>query len=195
MLCWSSRRCEKQVLRSGLLDLHAKCGNMEDVSQLFYRMGERDLVSWNVMIGGFAFQGFAKNAFQLLREMMQEGKMPDYFTLGSVLRVSFGGGGFMKVSQVHGLITRLRFESYNMLAGSLVDAYSKCEGLLCALKLYRNMPTKDIISCTTLITSFACEGKHNRDAMDLFKEINSMQLGMDNMILCVVLNICAMYLS
>ncbi|XVE91108.1 hypothetical protein DITRI_Ditri20bG0128700 [Diplodiscus trichospermus] len=178
-------------VQSGLLDLHAKCGNMEDASRLFYGMGERDLVSWNVMIGGFAFRGFAEDAFQLLREMMQEGKMPDCFTLGSVLRVSFGDGGLMKVSQVHGLIARLGFESYNMLAGSLVDAYSKCGSLPCALKLYRNMPTKDIISCTALITSFAREGKHNRNALDLFKEINSMQLGMDNMILCAVLNICA----
>ncbi|XWS19231.1 hypothetical protein CRYUN_Cryun32bG0113100 [Craigia yunnanensis] len=178
-------------VQSGLLDLHAKCGNMEDASRLFYGMGERDLVSWNVMIGGFAFQGFAEDAFQLLREMMREGNIPDCFTLGSVLKVSFGGGGLMKVSQVHGLITRLGFESYNMLAGSLVDAYSKCGSLQCAFKLYRNMPTKDIISCTALITSFAHESKHNIDALDLFKEINSMQLGMDNMILCSILNICA----
>ena len=60
-------------VQSGLLDLHAKCGSMEDASLLFYGMGERDLVSWNVMIGGFAFQGFAEDAFQLLREMMREG--------------------------------------------------------------------------------------------------------------------------
>ncbi|XWS20614.1 hypothetical protein CRYUN_Cryun31cG0117800 [Craigia yunnanensis] len=161
-------------VQSGLLDLHAKCGNMEDASRLFYGMGERDLISWNVMIGGFAVQGFADDAFQFFREIMREGKIPDCFTLGSVLRVSFGGGGHMKVSQVHGLIIRLGFESYNVfvLAGSLVDAYSKCGSLQCASKLYRNMPTKDIVSSTALITSFAHEGKHNRDTLDLFKEIN-----------------------
>ncbi|XP_022716420.1 pentatricopeptide repeat-containing protein At3g20730-like [Durio zibethinus] len=178
-------------VQSGLLDLHAKCGNMEDANRLFNGMGERDLVSWNVMIGGFALLGFADNAFQLLQEMMREGKIPDCFTLGSVLRVSVGGVGLMMVSQVHGLINRLGFESYNVLAGSLVDAYSKCGSLQCASKLYRYMPAKDVISCTALITSFAREGKHDRDALDLFKEIKSMQMGMDNMILCSVLNISA----
>ncbi|KAK6284733.1 hypothetical protein POUND7_003685 [Theobroma cacao] len=178
-------------VQGGLLDLHAKCGNMEDASRLFYRMGERDLVSWNVMIGGFALQGFPDDAFQLFREMMREGKIPDCFTFGSVLRVSFGEGGLMKVSQVHGLITLLGFESCNLLAGSLIDAYSKCGNLQCASKLYRNMPKKDIISCTALIASFARQGKHNRDPLDLFKEINSTQMGMDNMILCSTLNICA----
>ncbi|GMJ12858.1 hypothetical protein like AT3G20730 [Hibiscus trionum] len=178
-------------VQSGLLDLHAKCGNVEDACRLFYGMEERDLVSWNVMIGGFALHGFAANAFQLLREMIREGKLPDCFTLGSVLRVPFGDDGLMKIGQVHGLIYRLGFESYNMLAGSLVDAYSKCGSLQCASKLYKNMPMKDIISCTTLITSFAREDKCNRDALDLFKEINSMQVAMDDMILCSVLNVCA----
>ncbi|KAK8626952.1 hypothetical protein V6N13_134581 [Hibiscus sabdariffa] len=143
-------------VQSGLLDLHAKCENMEDACRLFYGMEERDLVSWNVMIGGFVFQGFAANAFQLLREMMREGKLPDFFTLGSVLRVPFGYDGLMKIGQ-----------------------------------LYKNMPMKDIISCTALITSFAREDKRNRDALDLFKEINSTQVAMDGMILCSVLNVCA----
>ncbi|KAE8716719.1 putative dead box ATP-dependent RNA helicase [Hibiscus syriacus] len=178
-------------VQSRLLDLHAKCGNMEDACRLFYGMEERDLVSWNVMIGGFAFQGFAANAFMLLREMIREGKCPDCFTLGGVLRVPFGDDGLMKIGQVHVLIYRLGFESYNVLAGSLVDAYSKCGSLQCASKLYKNMSMKDIISCTALITSFAREDKHNRDALDLFKEINSMQVAMDDMMLCSVLNVCA----
>ncbi|TYJ30402.1 hypothetical protein E1A91_A06G127900v1 [Gossypium mustelinum] len=178
-------------VQSGLLDLHAKCGDMEDASRLFYGMGRRDLVSWNMMIGGFVLQGLADKAFQLLRQMMREGNVPDCFTLGSVLRVSFGDDGIMKIGQVHGLIHQLGFESHNVLAASLVDAYSKCGSLQCALKLYKNMPMKDIISCTALITSFAPEDKHNRDALDLFKEINSLQVEMDDMILCAVLNVCA----
>lgn len=97
----------------------------------------------------------------------------------------------MKIGQVHGLIHQLGFESHNVLAGSLVDAYSKCGSLQCAFKLYKNMPMKDIISCTALITSFAREDKHNRDALDLFKELNSLQVEMDDMILCSVLNVCA----
>ncbi|XVF86221.1 hypothetical protein PTKIN_Ptkin18bG0023000 [Pterospermum kingtungense] len=190
--CVQKRRFVRNLfVQSGLLDLHAKCGKMEDACQLFYGMGERDLVSWNVMIGGFSGQGFAHNAFQFFQEMMTEGKIPDCFTLGSLLRVSFGGGGHKKVTQVHGLIIRLGFESYNVLAGSLVDAYSKCGSLQCAYKLYRNLPTKDIISCTALITSFAREDKHSKYALDLFKEISSMQMRMDNMILCSILNICA----
>ncbi|WRX26168.1 Pentatricopeptide repeat - like 10 [Theobroma cacao] len=195
-------------LATKLIISYAKIGDMIAAKKVFDKMSERTIVSWTAVISGYSQNGFFENAFLVFSEMRKvgfkgnqfsygsalkacTGKIPDCFTFGSVLRVSFGEGGLMKVSQVHGLITLLGFESCNLLAGSLIDAYSKCGNLQCASKLYRNMPKKDIISCTALIASFARQGKHNRDPLDLFKEINSTQMGMDNMILCSILNICA----
>ncbi|GKV26740.1 hypothetical protein SLEP1_g35981 [Rubroshorea leprosula] len=176
---------------SALLDLHAKCGKVTDACYLFEIMTERDLVSWNVMIGGFSVQGFADDSFRLFKEMMGEGEIPDCFTLGSILRVCAGSSSLIKVCQVHGQIIQLGFELNHVLTGSLVDAYAKCGSLTCASQVYKSMNRKDVISCTALITGYAREGKCHGDALDLFKEILSMQIGMDNIILCSMLNICA----
>lgn len=176
---------------SALLDFHAKCGKVVDACSLFETMTERDLVSWNTMIGGFAVQGYGDDSFQLFKKMTREGIIPDCYTLGSILRVCVGPNGIIKVCQVHGLIIQLGFELRHMLTGSLVDAYAKCGSLQCASQVYKSLQRKDLVSCTALITGYVRENKCNRDALDLFKEIFSMQVVVDNIILCSMLNICA----
>lgn len=176
---------------SALLDFHAKCGKVEDACHLFDTMPERDLVSWNTMIGGFAVQGYTDDSFRLFKKMLREGNIPDCYTFGSILKVCVGPSGIIKVCQVHGLVIQQGFEFRHELTGSLVDAYAKCGSLRCASQVYKSLQRKDIISCTALITGYAREGKYNRDTIYLFKEILSLQVGVDNIILCSMLNICA----
>lgn len=64
---------ENLVVKSALVDFHSKCGRMEDASYLFETMMEKDVVSWNAMIGGYAFQGFADHSFSMFRSMLREG--------------------------------------------------------------------------------------------------------------------------
>lgn len=97
----------------------------------------------------------------------------------------------MKVSQIHGLSVKLGFGSSNMLTGSLIDVYAKCGSVRSAYQLYKNMLKKDIISCTALITGFAREVNCSTEALDLFKEMIVKKLGIDDVILCFMLNICA----
>lgn len=67
------RFAENLFVKSALLDLHAKCGWIEDAWILFERMERKDVVSWNAMIGGLAMQGFNDDSFWLFRSMMRQG--------------------------------------------------------------------------------------------------------------------------
>ncbi|CAK9161154.1 unnamed protein product [Ilex paraguariensis] len=178
-------------VQSALIDLHSKCGKMEDACYVFESMLDRDLVSWNAMIGGYAVQGFDNNAFQMFRSMLGEGMVPDCFTLGSLLKASAGVSGLVKVRQMHGFITRLGFGSHNILLCSLIDAYIKCGNMRSANHIYKSMLQKDTISCTALITGYAQEGNYSSEALNLFNEVHQMAMGIDDVILCSMLNICA----
>ncbi|XP_061990747.1 pentatricopeptide repeat-containing protein At2g29760, chloroplastic-like [Rosa rugosa] len=48
---------------NSILGVYWKCGEVEDAVQMFEKMPERDLVSWNTMISGFCHSG----DYQLLR--------------------------------------------------------------------------------------------------------------------------------
>ncbi|KAI8543410.1 hypothetical protein RHMOL_Rhmol08G0215600 [Rhododendron molle] len=190
-----SRLAKDLYVQSALVDLYSKCGKMEDACYFFESMAERDVVSWNVMIGGYAYQGFADDAFQLFRSMLRGGVIPDRFTLGNVMKAFLRGRAMMKVIQVHGFIIQLGFETHNDLTGSLIDAYAKCGSIRIAYHIYKSMPKKDAISCTALITGYARQGVYSRDSFDLFIEIHQKHLGLDVVILCSILNLCANTMS
>ena len=74
--CLEKNRFSRNVfVQSALVDLHSKCGNIEDASNVFQMMSEKDMVCWNAMIGGYAVQGFVNDAFRLFQPMMKEGEV------------------------------------------------------------------------------------------------------------------------
>ncbi|XP_004306585.1 PREDICTED: pentatricopeptide repeat-containing protein At3g20730 [Fragaria vesca subsp. vesca] len=182
---------ENLFVRSALVDFHAKCGKMEDACCVFEAMSERDLVSWNAIIGGYAVQGFGEDSLRMFQKMMREGMVPDCFTFGSVLRGLAGDSGLVRISQMHGLMMQLGFGSHRSLSGSLINAYAKCGKVESAHRIYRSMIKKDIMCSTALINGYAREGNYSGGVLDLFKEMIVMNMRLDGVILCSMLNICA----
>ncbi|MED6172323.1 hypothetical protein PIB30_049049 [Stylosanthes scabra] len=62
---------------AALLDMNAKCGNMERALKLFEETPNRDLVSYCSMIQGLSIHGFDEDAVKLFNRMVKEGLTPD----------------------------------------------------------------------------------------------------------------------
>ncbi|KAK4766668.1 hypothetical protein SAY87_008310 [Trapa incisa] len=63
-LCRNNR-----AVRNALLDMYAKCGDMASTSKLFAEVGERDLLTWSIMIWALAFHGFFEDALDCFEQM------------------------------------------------------------------------------------------------------------------------------
>nr|XP_012571541.1 pentatricopeptide repeat-containing protein At4g33170 isoform X2 [Cicer arietinum] len=59
---------------TSLVDMYAKCGNIEDAYGLFRRMYTRSVALWNAMIVGLAQHGNAEEALNFFNEMKYRGK-------------------------------------------------------------------------------------------------------------------------
>jgi pentatricopeptide repeat protein len=70
---------------SALVDMYAKCGSIETARSVFDTITQRGVVSWNVMIVGYAMHGCAMEALQMFHQMQQSGTNPDHVTLVGVL--------------------------------------------------------------------------------------------------------------
>lgn len=70
---------------NSLIDMYMKCGMVEDGCLVFERMVERDVVSWNAMIVGYAQNGYGTNALEIFRKMLVSGQKPDHVTMIGVL--------------------------------------------------------------------------------------------------------------
>ncbi|XP_017244497.1 putative pentatricopeptide repeat-containing protein At5g37570 isoform X2 [Daucus carota subsp. sativus] len=62
---------------AALVDMHAKCGNMEKATMLFKKMPKRDLISYCSMIQGLSIHGCGPQAVALFYSMLSEGIIPD----------------------------------------------------------------------------------------------------------------------
>ncbi|KAG0474223.1 hypothetical protein HPP92_016080, partial [Vanilla planifolia] len=70
---------------NALVNMYAKCGNVEDASMAFSEIPERGIVSWSAMIGGLAQHGRGREALDFFYRMLNEGVPPNHITLTSVL--------------------------------------------------------------------------------------------------------------
>ncbi|KAH7554128.1 hypothetical protein JRO89_XS12G0117000 [Xanthoceras sorbifolium] len=62
---------------AALIDMNAKCGNMDRAEKLFEELPNRDLISYSSMIQGFSMHGHGKMAVNLFNRMISEGLIPD----------------------------------------------------------------------------------------------------------------------
>eukprot|EP01018_Ginkgo_biloba_P008749 Gb_09147 [translate_table: standard] len=73
------------VVCGALIDMYAKCGDVWTARQVFDKMSQRNVVSWNAMIAGYGVHGHDEEALALFYKMQQEGFKPDHITFVAVL--------------------------------------------------------------------------------------------------------------
>ncbi|XP_021278011.1 pentatricopeptide repeat-containing protein At3g16610-like [Herrania umbratica] len=70
---------------TAIIDFYCKCGFIEEARKVFDEMVERDLVSWNAMISGYAGCGEFEEVVFLVMRMQREGFRPNSRTLVAML--------------------------------------------------------------------------------------------------------------
>ncbi|KVI10276.1 Pentatricopeptide repeat-containing protein [Cynara cardunculus var. scolymus] len=72
-------------LGTSIVDMYARCGCIEFGYEFFKNMPEKDVVTWGVIISGFATHGLAEKCFQLLDEMVAYGTQPNEVIFVAIL--------------------------------------------------------------------------------------------------------------
>jgi pentatricopeptide repeat protein len=76
------------LLRTALVDMYAKCGELAKAREAFRRLPLRDVVSWSALIGGYALLGNGIDSpFDAFHQMLEEGIMPNAASFSSILKI------------------------------------------------------------------------------------------------------------
>ncbi|XP_048555151.1 pentatricopeptide repeat-containing protein ELI1, chloroplastic-like isoform X1 [Triticum urartu] len=149
-----SHRVEVDMkLGTALVDMYAKCGDIENSLKVFRAMPVMDVLTWSSMIIGLANHGLGHDALSLFSEMISQGLQPNEITFVGVLiacthvgLVSDGKKYFSSMTDVHGVVPRV--EHY----GCMVDLLGRAGHVEEAMQLIRSMPFEpDAIIWRTLL--------------------------------------------
>lgn len=146
---WAHAYIERNKLRmtvtlgTALIDMYAKCGNMNKAMEVFWGMKEKNVYTWSSALGGLAMNGFGEKCLELFCLMNKEGVHPNEVTFVSVLRgctvvglVEEGRQHFDSMKKLYGIEPQL--EHY----GCIVDLYGRAGRLDEALNFINSMPMK-----------------------------------------------------
>eukprot|EP01018_Ginkgo_biloba_P007395 Gb_14172 [translate_table: standard] len=174
-------------VENSLVDMYAKCGNIEVARHLFDNMIERDVVSWNVMIAGYTLNGHADEALTLLHQMQLAHLKPNSVTLASVLPACASLGA---LRQTHNYIIRSGFESNAFVATALIDMYAKCGCDDIARKIFGKLSKKCLASWNAMIAGYVQNG-HASEALALFEHMQLTDMKPDSITIVCSLSACA----
>ncbi|XP_057823025.2 LOW QUALITY PROTEIN: pentatricopeptide repeat-containing protein At1g11290, chloroplastic [Cryptomeria japonica] len=73
------------LIGNSIIDMYNKCGSLCSSREMFNKMFQRDVVSWNTIISGYGIHGRGEDALALFSQMQQTDIKPDFITFICVL--------------------------------------------------------------------------------------------------------------
>lgn len=177
-------------LVNALIDMYSKCGELEQALVLFEGMKRKDVISWNVMIGGYTHMNRYKEALMMFRQMLRSNVEPNDVTFLSVLPACAHLGALDLGKWIHIYVDKNFQQLDNVsLRTSLVDMYAKCGNIKAAEQVFTNMDSKSIASWNAMISGLAMHGNANK-ALELFSRMISEGFKPDDITFVGVLSAC-----
>nr|GLL42065.1 pentatricopeptide repeat-containing protein At3g24000, mitochondrial-like isoform X1 [Ipomoea trifida] len=174
---------------SALIDLYAKCHQMEDAKTVFHHMPDQNLVSWNALLNGYAQEGEWQEVLRLfcslsesefrfssytlstvLKSCANVGVKPNEFTLASCVSGTSRIASLSNGRQLHCLAVKSGQFSDLFVASALADMYGKCGCIADSETLFEGMGSYDTVLWNTMICSYSQHGQ-GKKALQVFRRM------------------------
>ncbi|KAJ0961896.1 hypothetical protein J5N97_029724 [Dioscorea zingiberensis] len=160
---------------TALVDMYAKCGDVDEAKRVFDGIPQRTPAAWNAMIYGLAVNGRAKEALDVFTKMLSSGQCPNKVTMMAVLSACNHGGlveegrRWFREMEVYGVEPKV--EHY----GCMVDLLGRRGYLTEAERLVEEMPfpANEIILTSLLSACVSFEDVHM--AEKLMKRLSKVE--------------------
>jgi pentatricopeptide repeat protein len=173
-----------------LLDMYAKCGDIEDARTVFEIIPHRDVILWSFMISRYAQSYDNEQAFQLFLRMMRSSVMPNEFSLSGVLQACANIAFLDLGMQIHNLAIKLGHESDLFVANALMDLYAKCRNIESSLAIFSSLRDANEVSWNTIIVGY-CQSGFGEEALSVFCDMCAAQMPLTQVTYSSVLRACA----
>ncbi|XP_024543939.1 pentatricopeptide repeat-containing protein At2g13600-like [Selaginella moellendorffii] len=167
-------------VRNILVDMYAKCGDVEDSRHVFDRSSHRDVVSWNALILGYADNGEEHLALGLFSSMPKPNSRSYVAALKACSALAakeqgkeFDGKAGIKIDSLekgmalHAGAAISGCELDHFVANTLVDMYVKCGSTEDGRRVFEKIPHRSAVSWSALILGYA-NNRQGKLGLELF---------------------------
>lgn len=212
--------CETDIfLGNALIDFYAKCDSLEDSRLCFDTIRDKNIVSWNALLWGYANKK-GPICLSLFLQMLQMGFRPTEFTLSTSLKSCC----VIELQQLHSVIVRMGYEDNNYVLSSLMRSYAKNQLMSNALllldwssgplsvvplnivagiysrtgqyhesvKLISTLEQPDTVSWNIAIAACSRSDNH-REVIEIFKHMLQSNIRPDNYTYVSILSMCSKF--
>ncbi|XWS52523.1 hypothetical protein CRYUN_Cryun11dG0078000 [Craigia yunnanensis] len=157
-------------VRTAIIDFYCKCGFLEDARKVFDEMGERDLVSWNAIISGYAGCGEFEEVVLLVMRMQREGFRPNSRTLVSMLLVSEEVVAVRLGKAIHGYCLRNRLFDLDPHVGTALIGFYLSFDVMASHLVFDLMAVRNTVCWNAMIMGYFDVG----ESLKAFKHFEKM---------------------
>lgn len=179
-----------EFIENSLVYMYASCDRLESGRKVFDGMSERSPVAWSSMFSGYVRCGRWEEVVGLFRKMMKMGIGFNEVTLISVLKACGKLGDLELGEWIHEYVVANGLVRNDTLITSLVDMYAKCGRLETARHLFDNMPNRDVVAWSAIISGYS-HSNQCREALALFHDMQNANVTPNEVTMVSVLSSCA----
>ncbi|KAL0308351.1 UNVERIFIED_CONTAM: Pentatricopeptide repeat-containing protein, mitochondrial [Sesamum radiatum] len=181
---------------AALVDFYWKFDNPNMASRVFYRILEKNEVSWTAMISGCIEYHDHVRAFACLRAMQCEGVKPNRVTLISVLPACGELRSVERGKEIHAYAVRCGYDLDAQFSSALLHMYCECGGALQIARLiFDRSVTKEVVMWSSMIAGYSRSKDCAREAMRLFNEMQMEGILPNNVTILAMISACTNLLS
>nr|DAD42426.1 TPA_asm: hypothetical protein HUJ06_000656 [Nelumbo nucifera] len=162
------------VLQTAIVDLYAKCGELDISAQLFKETSQKNRITWSAMMSGFVQNGYFKEAIELSQQMQIVGLNLEPDILRNLVLVYTHLGALQLGKGVHGYMVRNMFyisrEDSAPMETSILNMYAKCGSIVWARRCFDQMVVKDVVAWSSMIEAYGTHGL-GFEALKLFDQM------------------------
>ena len=144
----------------------------------------------DALIAAYAHNGKCDDALHCFQKMQNEGIPPDAVTFICILKACGSTGAIDNSEVIHEeIVSQGWLVKDIMLGNALVDLYAKCGMLTKAEETLEELPIRNVVSWSTVITGYAEQGQ-GHEALNSFERMKSEGICPDRVTFLCVLNAC-----
>ncbi|XP_052196572.1 pentatricopeptide repeat-containing protein At3g26782, mitochondrial [Diospyros lotus] len=162
--------CYKRLLAYGHPHYrHHSTSSSSNLTSLFSKYVDKSSVSsWNSVIAQLARSGDSFEALRAFSSMRKLSLTPDRCTFPCTIKSCSALSDLLSGKQAHQQAFVFGFGSDLFVSSALIDMYSKCAQLHDARRLFDEIPRRNVVSWTSMITGYV-QNENAAAALTLFK--------------------------